>query len=159
MAQRRHLITAPKLDAMRQIAAVHMFGRTIEFPYRSRHAAREANPYVQRDQFNDSEENTNREQDVAEKKVVVSQGGEQCRIEHGGPGAHVDEPRLFFFSILPVDYSEEGGKVQGYVKPMGTRRHLSRLHRRLAPWQAGVLIVSFAVRRKQGHCAEPRCRR
>ena len=50
---------------------------------------------------------------------------------------------LFSFSVLPVHHFEQRGKVQGYVKPMGCRGHLTGLHIERLSCRRGISDVPF----------------
>ncbi len=138
MSQRRHLIAAAQLDAMAQVTLVHVNRRAIELGDRRGHAAREANADVEGHDLNESEKHRDREQDVANDQKVVTQGGEQGRVQHGRPCDYHDSTGLLL-SRLPVNHVEEGAGTQHKVEPPGAGRHQPGVH----------LVVRTGVGRSQ----------
>ena len=133
LAQRRHLIVAAQLDAMAQVALVHVNGRAIELCDRCGHAAREANANVEGNDLNQPEKRSNRKEDVAPDQKLVAQGGEQGRVQHGRPGDHSDSTGLLL-SRLPVNHVKQGAGTQLKVEPAGARGHQPGVHFVCAHW-------------------------
>jgi hypothetical protein len=130
LLQRGHLIVSAHLDAIGQVAAIHVLGGNVEIGHGFGDAAADAHADEQGYQLDDTKNNCDANQNIEEDLGFVSEGAEQRGVQHRGPSIHQYQPGQGF-SGMPIDRAESSGEWNVLIEAVCGRWHASGLHPRV----------------------------